>query len=388
MSIDTKIDGDPASIRSSADWLSRSLVPAVDQSVTDIFAVRDEAETAWQGDAEPNFHSKMDKGGRNANDLTAQAQTGARAFNSYADDLTTAQAAMDRARGIARDGGLVLEGDTIRDPGAGPALPPTPASTATADQVQAYNGQVTAYNDHQAKLGAYAQAETQANYGRNVIDTAKATLSNALDDLMAKPAIVAADFATDGVVGALAKLHVGILEKQAEALKEESETALERYLKTPGGTAESRALNLANYEKYMESDSWARRALSLDNKVEARLPVVGLAVTAVDIGYDIHTGKPVGKAIISGAVGFWAATEMGAAIGTAIPVPVVGTVVGALAGAAVGLLASGAADSLYDQLPDGIKNGIEGGFDAVGNGVGDAGKAVGHTASKVWHSIF
>jgi hypothetical protein len=166
---------------------------------------------------------------------------------------------------------------------------------------------------------------------------------------MAKPAIVAADFATDGVVGALAKLHVGILEKQAEALKEESETALERYLKTHGGTAEAKALNLASYEKYMESDSWARRALSLDNKVEARLPVVGLAITAVDIGYDIHTGKPVGKAIVSGAIGFWAATEAGAAIGTAIPVPVVGTVVGAVAGATVGLLASGAADALYDS---------------------------------------
>ena len=332
MSIDTKIEGDAPNIRTSADWLSKSLAGAVDQSVTDIFAVRDQAKTAWQGDAGPNFHSKMDKGGRNANDLTTHAQTGARAFNSYADDLTTAQAAMDRARGIARDGGLVLDGDTIRDPGAGPAQPPTPANTATADQVQTYNTQVTAYDDHQAKLSTYAQAETQANYGRNIIDTAKATLSNALDDLMAKPAIVAADFATDGVVGALAKLHVGILEEQAEALKQESETAIERYLKTPGGTAEAKALNLASYEKYMESDSWARRALSLDNKVEARLPVVGLAITAVDIGYDIHTGKPVAKAIISGAVGFWAATEMGAAIGTAIPVPHGHGKVGACAG--------------------------------------------------------
>lgn len=213
-------------------------------------------------------------------------------------------------------------------------------------------------------------------------------MKNALDDFMNKPAIVAADFATDGIVGALAKLHVGILEKQSEALKQESETALERYLKTPGGTAESKALNLASYEKYLESDSWARRALSLDNKVEARLPVVGLAVTAVDVGYDISQGKPVGKAIVSGAVGFWAATEVGAAIGTAIPVPVLGTVVGALGGAAVGLLASGAADALYDKLPDGVQKGIENGFDAIGHGAADAGKAVGHTAEKVWHSIF
>ena len=68
--------------------------------------------------------------------------------------------------------------------------------------------------------------------------------------------------------------------------------------------------------------------------------------------------------------------------------PVLGTVVGALGGAAVGLLASGAADALYDQLPDGTKKAIEGGFDAIGHGVEGAGKTVGQTASKVWHSIF
>jgi uncharacterized protein YukE len=388
MPIDTKIEGDPASIRTSADWLNKSLATAVDQTVTDVFAVRDQAERAWQGDAGPNFHGKMDKGGRNANDLVTHAQSAGTAFNAYADDLTTAQAAMDRSRQIARDGGLELDADTILDPGAGPALPAEPASTATADQVTTYNTQVTAYNDHQAKVNTYAQAEAQANLGRSALDTGKEALKNALDDLLAKPAIVAADFANDGIVGALAKVQKGILEKQSEALAKDSESLIDHYLKTPGGTAESKALNLASYEKYLESDSWARRAMSLDNKVEARLPVVGLAITAVDVGYDISQGKPVAKAIVSGAVGFWAATEVGAAIGTAIPVPIVGTVVGALAGAAVGLVASGAADALYDQLPDGTKEAIEGGFDAIGHGAADAGKAVGHTAEKVWHSIF
>jgi len=388
MPIDTQVEGDPGSIRASADWLSKSLGAAVDQTVTDLFAVRDQAESAWTGDTGPTFHGKMDHGGRTANDLHSHTLAAARAFNGYADDLTTAQATMDRARQIARDGGLALAGDVILDPGAGPARPAALASTAAPDEVQTYDAQVTAYNDHQLKVTAYAQAESQANLGRTALDTAQEALRNALDDLMSKPAIVAADFANDGIVGGLKSLQVSILEKQAEALRKESETALERYLTTPGGTAESKALNLASYQKYLESDDWARRALSLDNKVEARLPVIGLAVTAVDVGYDISQGKPVGKAIVSGAVGFWAATEIGAAIGTAIPVPVLGTVVGALGGAAVGLLASGAADALYDKLPDGVQKGIENGFDAIGHGAADAGKAVGHTAEKVWHSIF
>jgi phage-related protein len=66
----------------------------------------------------------------------------------------------------------------------------------------------------------------------------------------------------------------------------------------------------------------------------------------------------------------------------------VGTVAGAVIGAGVGMLTSGALDAAYDRLAPGTQAAIEGGFDAIGHGVGDAGEAVGHTASKVWHSIF
>lgn len=282
MSIDTKIEGNPGSIRASAAWLNTSLATAVDQSVTDLFSARDEAESGWQGDAGPAFHGKIDAGGRKANDLHGGILTAAGAFNSYADDLTTAQSGMERARDIARQGGLQLQGDTILDPGTGPAAPTLPIATATPDQVQTYDTQVTAYNDHQAKLTAYAQAETQAKWARSVGDFAKDTLSNVLGDLKSKPFIAASDFATDGIVGALFEKHVSILKAQSKALAEESETAIARYLKTPGGTAESKALNLQSWAKYLESDDWERNALKISNKVEARLPLIGLAITAVD----------------------------------------------------------------------------------------------------------
>jgi uncharacterized protein YukE len=388
MSIDTRIEGDPASIRASADWLGKSLAAAVDQSVTDLFAVRDEAEAGWQGDAGPAFHGKMDAGGRRANDLRGDVDQVSGAFHSYADDLTTAQSGMERARGIARDGGLELQGDTILDPGAGPAVPAAPSGTATPEQVQAYNTQVTAYNEHQVRLTAYAQANSQAQWARSGIDFAKDALSNVIGDLKSKPLIVAADFANDGIVGALAEKHVSILKAQAAVLKEESETAVARYLKTRGGTAESKALNLASWEKYLEGDQWERSAMRASSKVEARLPIIGLAVTAVDIGYDIKTGKPAGKAIISGVGGALAAAGAGAAIGSMVPIPVAGTVVGALAGLAFGMATSGALDAAYDRLPAGTRDAIEGGFDAIGHGVADAGGAVGHEAKKVWDSIF
>ena len=387
MSINTRIEGDPGSIRGSADWLTTSLATAVDQSVTDVFAVRDQAETGWQGDAGPAFHRKMDVGARKANDLRAGIERAAGAFISYADDLTTAQSGMQRSRDIARAGGLQLQGDTILDPGAGPAEPTMPAGTATAAQVQAYTAQVTAFNDHQAKVAAYGQAQAQATWARGIGDFAKDTLSNALSDLKGKPFIVAADFATDGVVGALFQKHVSILREQSRTLAGESDRAIARYLKTPGGTTESKALNLESYAKYLESDEWERNALKISNKVEARLPLVGLAVTAVDIGYDIHTGKPVGKAVISGVGGALAAAGTGALVGGAIAGPP-GLILGAGVGVVAGMVTSGALDAAYDRLPQGTRDAIEGGFTAIGHGVGDAGETVGHTAKKVWDSIF
>ena len=150
----------------------------------------------------------------------------------------------------------------------------------------------------------------------------------------------------------------------------------------------SKALNLASWEKYLEADKVDRSAIRIGAKVEARLPIIGLAVTAVDIGYDIHTGKPAGKAIISGLGGALAAAGAGAAIGSLVPVPVVGTVVGAAAGLVVGMVTSGALDAAYDHLPAGTRDAIEGGFDAIGHGVADAGDAVGDGAKKVWNSIF
>jgi uncharacterized protein YukE len=386
--IDTHLDGDPVSIRASADWLTSSLAAALDQSVTDLFAVRDQAETGWQGDAGPAFHSKMDTGGRRANDLRGDVDRAAASFNSYADDLTTAQNGMERARGIARDGGLELQGDTILDPGAGPAAPMALAGAVTAEQAQTYNTQVTDYNAHQAKLTAYAQAQSQATWARGIGDFAKDSLSNVIGDLTNKPLIFAADFANDGIIGALAEKHVSILKAQSQALKAESATAIERYLKTPGGTAESKALNLASWEKYLEADKVERGALRIGTKVEARLPIIGLAVTAVDIGYDIKTGKPAGKAVISGLGGALAAAGAGAMIGSMVPVPVLGTVAGAAVGLVVGMATSGALDAAYDRLPAGTRDAIEGGFDAVGHGVADAGEAVGHGAKKVWDSIF
>ncbi|MEV4283521.1 WXG100 family type VII secretion target [Actinoplanes xinjiangensis] len=366
------------------------MATAVDQSVTDLYAVRDEADRGWSGDAGPAFRDKMDAGGRRADELRADAERAAQSLDTYADDLTTAQNGMERARQIARDGGLTLAGDTILDPGAGPARPVTLTGAVTAEQAHAYESQVSAYNAHLTKANAYAQAKEQADWSRDVRAFAKDTLANVIDDLKKKPVLVAAGFANEAVIGGAAAWHVNKLKKAGEALKLQSEAAIKDYLKAPGGSPQAKALNDLSWKKFLEADEFERKAARAGSKIGARIPIAGLVITAVDIGYDINTGKPAGKAVISGVGGALAAAGTGAAVGTMIGGPV-GTVVGASVGIAVGMVTSGALDAAYDRLPDGTKQAIEDGFEVVGDGaelVGDGVQAGADGAKKLWNSIF
>jgi hypothetical protein len=296
---------------------------------------------------------------------------------------------MARARQIAENAGLAVVDGQIQHPGNGPTLQALPADgTATPARVQAYEHGLADARAHQAKVDAYVLAAEQAKRSNGVAEAAKAIARNMWDDLRGKALLQAGDLVNGAVAGGLAAKHTSILRAQSAALLDESKLAAERYLKAAGGSAEARALNNQAYKKFLEADEWARKADSAGRRIGSKLPIIGIGITAAGVGYDIHQGKPVGKAIISGVGGALAAAGAGAAIGTMVPIPVVGTVAGAVVGLGVGLVASGALDWGYDQLPQGVKDSIEGGFKAVGGAVGDAGEAVGDGAKKVWDSIF
>ncbi len=201
-----------------------------------------------------------------------------------------------------------------------------------------------------------------------------------------KGSLNVADFVGSGVVGGLAAAHVGILSQEANRLKGESKLAEERYLKS-GSPAERQFQNALSYQKFLEASELEHRAGSAGRRIAAKLPIVGLAITGAGIGYDISQGKPAGQAIASGVGGAAASVLAGAAAGAIIGGPV-GMVVGALAGIIVGMGISSAIDWGYEQLPQGLRNGIEDGVKTVGNAIGDAGKAIGGGAKKVWDSIF
>jgi hypothetical protein len=268
--------------------------------------------------------------------------------------------------------------------------------------LQAYEQSVAAYDGHQAKVATYVTAQQEADRARQDWEAVRIIGRNVWDDLVGKALLNVGDFA-NGAVGGFAARHTGIMKAQAKAFLDEKKLAEERYLKARGGSTEAMRYNREAYQRYLDADKYTRQAGSVARRVSSKIPIIGLGITAAGIGYDIHQGKPAGKAVISGVVGAGAAIGVGALIGSMASGAAAGALggppgilIGAVAGVGASLIASGAADWAYDELlSDGVKATIEEGFTTVGDAVGDAGEAVGNageavgdSAKKVWNAIF
>jgi len=374
MSIDIRVDGVPGEIHSCANWLRGSLAAGVDRCLTAMHSALGQASSGWQGPAGQSFQDRIGMAASKVDGLRAGIEATANAIDSYAQDLATAKAGMRRARQIATQADLEVNGTTIMDPGPSPALIPLPFNDlANQSAVNAHHSSLAAISAHQRKVEAYQKAEEEARRAREILNAAKDVGQRALNDLQGNPVVHAADF-VGGVVAGLAITHVNTLKKQAQFLMEGARLAEQRYLNAR--TAADRAYySREAYKRFLEGDQAERRAASAGRRVGSRVPIVGLGVTALGIGNDIHQGKPVGKSVISGGGGaILGGMAAGAAAGAIGGPP--GIIIGAGVGTLVGVGAGAALDYGYDRLPDGVKNGIEDGFDAVGDGVSDAWDAV------------
>jgi len=383
MSIDVRIEGNPESIRAAARWLISDLHPALYDCANQIYRCRTNAEAGWQGEASAGFQGKMTTGGHGVDLIADDAVHLGRSFDQYADDLHTAQAGMQRARDIAVEGGLQVTDTEILDPGPAPVAPQALANdgSASPDTVHAQDQAVAAQQDYQRKLTAFSQAKEEADRANGILDGAKKTAEDCWKDLSGRRYIHAAEF-TNGLASDLITLHKSILKKESARLLDEAKVAEGRYLSSPGGSAEAKLNEELRLAKTMGAADLEAEATSIGRRLGSKIPIIGWGITAAGIGYDIHEGKPPGKAIFSGVVGtagaIMAASMVGGPVGVAAGVAVV-------AGIGVGL----GADWVYDHVvSDGVKRKIDDGLADVGHGIADAGKTVGDTTKKVWDSIF
>jgi hypothetical protein len=375
--INTKIEGSPDSIRQAATWLRSSLQAGVHDCASQVYQARTHAESGWRGETSSAFRGKMTTAAQGSDVVATDSGQLSQSFDLYADGLHTAQAGMRRAKEIAHQGGLTVNGDTIEDPGPAPSAPQslrTDGST-TPRQVQDHNAAVQAGQDYQKKVEAFNQAKGEADRANDILGGARKTAEDFWKDLSSKKYVHATNF-TNGVAGDLIKLHRSILTKESSRLLDEAKTAEGRYLKSPGGSAEAKFQERIRLAKTMGASDLEAEAASVGRRFASKIPIIGWGITAAGIGWDIHNGKPPGKAIFAGVAGtagaMLAASAVGGPVGLAAGV-------GVVAGVGIGL----GADWVYDHvIPDGVKHKIDDGLDAAGHGLANAGKAVGHSSAR------
>jgi hypothetical protein len=388
--INTRIAGSPTSIRSTATWLRSRLQTGVHDCGSQVYKARTDAEGGWLGDASSGFQTKMGGGGKVIDGLHSDVGTLSQSFDQYADGLHTAQAGMQRAKDIALQGGLTINGDTIEDPGSAPTAPqslPTDGST-TPQQVQQYNSAMQAVQDHQLKIVAFSQAKEQADWANRIVDDATRAGEKVWEELAGKKYIHATEF-TNGVAGHLIDIQKKTLKAEAESLRTDATKLEDNYLNSPGGSDQAKLNEELRFNNMMKASTLGGEVSDL-SRIGGKIPVLGLAISATGVGWDIAHGKPAGKAVFSGTLGTAAAIGIDvlatSAVESAGVIVAAVTPVGAaiLVGAGVGVLA----DYAWDHwVPSNVKNKIDDGLKAAGHGVVSVVKSAGHDLASAAKSV-
>jgi hypothetical protein len=381
MAIDTRLGGRPESVHATARWLRHHLAFEVKAGATAMDTVRADADAGWQGAAGTAFQRSLSGHARTAETLHADLETTAGKLTEIANQLAVAQQHMANAREIAAGGGLVVDGYVIREPGFAPAAP---GPAATSELLVAHTDAVTA---HQRQVDAYLLAEREAGLGNVVWRFILDVLKNMLDDLTQKWFFALGDL-TNGTYGGFLKAHITVLGADAKEAAEQIKKLETAYLKAQGGSAYSRSLVSLISEQKLGTAATEARISSLSAGLLKKVPIIGYAITAAGVGYDIQHGKPAVKAVTGGLAsigGSIVGGMAGGALAGTLGAGPVGTVVGAAVGGVVGgLAASGVTDAVYDRLPDGVKETFDKGQAAVSEALSDAGGEV----KELWNRIF
>lgn len=387
MPIDTKIEGNPESVRAVSDWLRSTLQRGVAQVTNRIYDVRNSANGGWHGPAGEAFSGKMDTAAGKTEQFSTVIRSSAEGFDKFAADLRRAQDDMRVVRERAAAAGLTVNGEVIEEPGPAPAAPGAAPSgaAATPEAVSAHVSATKAAEDHAAQVAAYQRAQKESDAARHLEKLAADTLVNMKNDVTQKWFIVVGDL-TNGAAGALAAKHASILRQQSQHLTDEAARFMERARTAPAGTTAASIYDDFDRGRAAayQADDVAKAASDVDGKAAKWGFRAGGALAVAGVAYDIANGKPVDQAVVSGGVGFGASVAAGAAVGTMIPVPVVGTAVGAVVGAGVGIFASGVTDSIWQNGIGDVGGAIEDGANAVG----DTANAIGGAAEDAWNAVF
>lgn len=176
MPIDTRIDADAVTCRSTALWL-RTVGNGAGEAATTVNGARTASEDVWRGQAADAFRSHAGTLCAGGDGVSEQAEAGSRALEEFAAAVDRIKGTMAEAREVAVAAGLAVVGEIIGDPVSPPAPLPGGGSASTPEQIAAHGRAAeTATSQH----AAYHRASTLAGDARMRYGEAQERLRAAL----------------------------------------------------------------------------------------------------------------------------------------------------------------------------------------------------------------
>jgi uncharacterized protein YukE len=378
VALDTKVDGDPASIRSTAGWLE-GMSGRLDDSARLAHQAGTGSAGQWEGPASDAFRSTM-TGVRPRITAVADGYDEVKGkLNAHADALSSVQQDMERAKQIARDAGVTVTGDTIHEPTRPPSPEPL-GEKPTQSERQAHREAEASVATYNNQIKAYKEAAEIVRAAREKEDESIEILRRGLNVISRNETIFTGDLIS-GLAGAAFGAHAG-----RSAYKASKFRRLQNKYAAKAANAQARYNALRNQRisrfRFIKgltnairqgnalaaAESAASRAAghgatasryaaqaSKFGSLGRAVPFAGPAIAVVGGVNDYLSGRESATQAATSTLGgvgagMLAGMGTGALIGTAIPVPVVGTAVGAIVGAGVGLGVSMAIDANWDSI--------------------------------------
>lgn len=366
--LDTEVKGDPETLTVTAQWMRERCVSLEDLARA-FASARGESETGWLGLAGDNLRALLTEGDKMANGQTMLITSMVTALETHQADLRTVRARMQQARDVAREGGLVIEGFKIKEPGPAPAAPGQLPKNATPQQKEQHAGLTEANADYVKQVRAYKEAsqivkatkDKETNSQSMVVqflsgtfDPAKFTVT--LGDISGgtaaaiaartsawrtiasnvKSPALASKMAANPSISAAGQLKAASIAAERTmdhkyALNMAQATRASRFIDKYVPPRVTRMLDAKIVPKSVTPP--ANIFVRGGSKVLSKLPWVGLGFTAVGVGLDVSGGKDPTQAVVSNTAGF----AVGGLIGASIGGPV-GAVAGGLIGVGVGFV--------------------------------------------------
>ncbi|MCL2455380.1 MAG: hypothetical protein FWD18_08835 [Micrococcales bacterium] len=349
MSLETKIDASPDSLREVSKYLSSILLRATDMFREEITKSRRDAEESWDCKASDILDERLHMTERRLDELIEEIDMARKAIDALAEALDTALDLMAQARSVASDGGLWVTGTLI----SGWQLTSLSGAVAKNDPVQ--------QAIHQAKAEAWENAVALTKRAHGIWNDAIETFtSKALQSTSNLSAItrrsrenIAKSVSDGSAMMVLSKSSIVSLTLNiTEAVVAGTEAAhRQTVLSSRANIFHEMAQSQVVAEAAPGASPESRGPIRAGTVLSRGFMILGVGATIYGIHDDISSGKSTERAVVSNTAalgaGLLATVGTGALVGgtAGSVVPVVGTI----AGVAVGMVAAAVVYTVVDS---------------------------------------